>query len=234
MESKYKWLIGIVCLIVFTIIFFIVANPFINPIMMPFWTSIQEFYRSNLLASFFSVMLYAFILALTTNLLTRYVVDVKRMKRYTAEINKWKEQEKKAKALRERGLYDKKLEIKVKRKQKYIEKIQRNMATERMKPTFITFVPFIILFLILNYFVFPTFVPYPSVVAVFPFNIAKIPFIGPMMGPVYHYQQQIAPYVINNGFYLYFIGWYTICMFGFNSILQKILGTAFDTGSPFG
>ncbi|MHA1144699.1 MAG: EMC3/TMCO1 family protein [Candidatus Helarchaeota archaeon] len=234
MESKYKWLIGIACVILFTIIFFIAANPYINPVMIPFWSSIQSFFRSNFLASFFSVILYAFLLALITNLLTRSIVDVKRMKRYTTEINKWKEQEKRAKALREKGLFDKKLEIKVKRKKKYIEKIQRSMATERMKPTVITFVPFIILFLILNYFVFPVLVANPVVVAIFPFNLAKIPYIGPMMGPVTQYQLKVNLYVINNGFYLYFMGWYTICMFGFNTFLQKILGTRFDTGSPFG
>lgn len=231
MKSKYKWILGFAGTIGFAVGFFILANPFFNPAMGPVWNTVQNFFHAFFLAAFFAVMLIAFMLAFTTNLLTRAVLDVKRMKRYTDEINKWKADEKKVKELREKGTPNKKLKIKVQRKKKYIEKLQRNTATMRMKPTFITFVPFILLFFILSMFIFPI----PTVVAVFPFNIAKIPVLGGMMGPAaYYYPALNALYVITNGFYMYYIGWYTICMFGFNTFLQKIMGTRFDTGSPFG
>ena len=231
MDSKIKWVLTFIGILVFTIVFFIIANPVFNPATAPFWAFLQESFRQNMLAWCFTIMLYTFSLALMTNIITKIAVDVNQLKRWQAAIDKFKEQEKRAKKAREIGRPMVKLEKMLTKKDSHIKSLQTKMAGQRFKPTIITMVPMMILFIILSYFVFPV----PIVVAIFPFNISKVPMIGTMMGPVALYQVGRALYVINNGFYLYYIGWYMICMFGFNKIMQKLIGTKFDTSStPFG
>jgi uncharacterized membrane protein (DUF106 family) len=117
-----------------------------------------------------------------------------------------------------------------------------------MKPTFFTMVPFMVIFIILNGYIFPT--ASGVIVAIFPFNIYKVPIIGamPYTGPINEANKFLAQFFIlpsielgngiaissiyffqilyrcNNGYYLYFTGWYFICTFGFNSILQRLMG----------
>ncbi|MHA1785110.1 MAG: EMC3/TMCO1 family protein [Candidatus Helarchaeota archaeon] len=214
MQTKYKVLIGIAAIIaVFVIFFFVIGN---NYLVETFWIPVvQKNIKENFLFSFFSIILISFCLSLSTNLLTKKVTDLPRLHRYQAEIDKWKKQEKEAKRLAEEGIPNKKLMIKVQRKKKYIEKIQRSMATERMKPSIFTFVPYIILFTILSRYVFgwaPT--------AIFPFNLGKVPILNTffvMLGDLGH--------PLPGGIILYYYGWYSICLFTFNLILQRFLGT---------
>ena len=171
--------------------------------------------HNNFLFAFFLIILIAFSLSFATNLITRKVVDLPRVQRYQKEIDKWKKQEEVAKKSVQEGAPNRKLMIKVQRKKKYIEKLQRNMATERMKPSLFTFVPFLIMFLILSRFVFG-FAP----VAIFPFNIGKIPILNTMFAFVGDIRNPLP-----NGIILYYYGWYSICLFTFNTILQRIMGT---------
>jgi len=213
METKYKVLIIIVAIIALLIfVFGFLGSPQMIDI---FWVPVvQKQVSENFFGSFIMVIVISLILSLSTNLMTKKVTDVKRLKRYQVEVDKWKQQEKIAKNAENPN---RKLMIKVGRKKKYIEKLQRNMATERLKPSLFTFVPYILLFLILSRFVF---VFYP--VAIFPFNMGKVPilnmffiFLGDLS----------VPNPIANGVIFYYYGWYSVCLFTFNMIVQRIMGT---------
>ena len=140
MDTKYKVLIAIVAIIAVLIIFFVViGNEFL---INNFWKPIvQKTMYENFLLCFVSIIFISLALSLTTNIVTKKVTDIPRLNRYQAEVDKWKKQEAEAKKLLDAGTPNRKLMIKVQRKKKYIEKLQRNMATERMKPSIFTFVP---------------------------------------------------------------------------------------------
>ena len=216
METKYKVLIGIVAIIVILIVFFVIIG---NEVLIAtFWQPIvQKTMYDNFLLCFFSIIFISLGLSFSTNIVTKKVTDIPRLNRYQAEVEKWKKQEAEAKKLSQEGTPNRKLMIKVQRKKKYIEKLQRNMATERMKPSIFTFVPYILLFTILSRFVFawaPT--------AIFPFNLGKIPLIGSffvMLGDI------SIPNPIVNGVVFFYFGWYSVCLFTFNIFMQRIMGT---------
>ena len=213
MQTKYKVLIIIAALIALLIfVFGFLGSPEMIAI---FWVPVvQKTVKENFFLSFFLVIIISLALSFSTNLMTRKVTDVKRLKRYQVEVDKWKQQEKIAKNAENPN---RKLMIKVGRKKKYIEKLQRNMATERLKPSLFTFVPYILLFVILSRFVF---VYYP--VAIFPFNLGKVPILNMFF---LFLGNLSVPNPIVNGVIFYYYGWYSICLFTFNMIVQRILGT---------
>lgn len=152
----------------------------------------------------------SFALTMTSSIISIKVMDVKRLARYSKEIKKFKELEKEVK---QTG--DKKGIIKLKRKQKYIEKITRTVMKQRLKPMAVYFVPFLILYIFLSsYFGNAT-------CAMFPFNIGEVPLLNMFIrGPVGVY--------IPMGYPLGYVSWYIISSFGFTTIIQKALGLRFD------
>ncbi|MHA1298248.1 MAG: EMC3/TMCO1 family protein [Candidatus Helarchaeota archaeon] len=244
MDSKVKYIFFFIGLIIGVAAIFLIFPQ----LEFTVWYPLRSFLKYNLHLSFTIVTLFAMCLALVSNLVSYAALDLPRMKRYQKEIQKWKAQEQKVKKLKAAGTPNKKLALKVRRKKKYIEKIQREVASERMKPTLFTMVPFMIIFLILNGFVFPS--ASGIIVAIFPFNLYKIPLIGamPYLGPINATTKlipmffklpniylgggiTISPtnffqsiYSCENGYYLYFTSWYFVGTFGFNSILQRVLG----------
>lgn len=263
MNSKIKYFIFFIILIASLIA---IINMF-PQLEYNIWLPLRQFLKYNLHYSFIIVTLFSLILGIVSSLVSYKVLDLPRLKRYQKEIQKWKSQDKRIKELKAAGTPNKKMELKIKRKKKYIEKIQREIASERMKPTFFTMIPFMMLFIILNGFIFTT--ASGIVVVIFPFNLYKVPFIGSMgyLGPVSSDMSSIlnligqlkfwrlipsdfflipplsigngimiSPeyffqnlYYGNNGYYLFFIGWYFISTFGFNSILQRLLGLNLET-----
>ena len=244
MDSKLKYFILFIVLI---IIIVVIINTF-PQLEFTVWFPIRLFLKNNVHFSFIIVTFFAFGIGLVTNLVSYKILDLPRLKRYQIEIKKHKAQEQRIKDLKEAGEQDKKLIIKTRRRKKYIEKIQREVASERMKPTLFTMVPFTILFIVLNGFIFP--VPSNIIVAIFPFNTYKIPLIGtlPYVSPISEMSTllsklfRIPPVHLGggihvstnyffrsvlhcpNGCYIFFMGWYFICTFGFNSILQRVMG----------
>ncbi|NHI93134.1 MAG: DUF106 domain-containing protein [Candidatus Lokiarchaeota archaeon] len=216
MQTKYKVLIAIIGIIALLIVFFFVIG---NEVLITtFWRPIvQKTMYENFLLCFFSTIFVSLGLSISTNLITRKVTDINRLNRYQLEVQKWKNQESEAKKLAEAGTPNKKLMIKVQRKKKYIEKLQRNMATERLKPSIFTFVPYILLFTILSRYVFawaPT--------AIFPFNLGKVPILSTffvMLGDI------SVPNPIINGVVFFYFGWYSVCLFTFNTFIQRLMGT---------
>ncbi|TFG05847.1 MAG: DUF106 domain-containing protein [Promethearchaeota archaeon] len=154
----------------------------------------------------------SFSLSATSSLLSRKIMDVNRLKRYSKEIKKFKELEKQVK---ETG--DKKAAIKLKRKQKYIEKITRTVMWQRMKPMLIYMGPFMVLFFVLN----STFGW--ATCAMFPFNITKIPLLNMFIQPPPGVGTPL-PY----GLPLSYVSWYIVSSFGFTTLIQKLLGLRFD------
>ncbi|MHA1131171.1 MAG: EMC3/TMCO1 family protein [Candidatus Helarchaeota archaeon] len=156
------------------------------------------------------ILSISFSLSMTSSLLSRKIMDVKRLKRYSKEIKKFKDLEKHV-----RETADRKAAIKLKRKQKYIEKITRTVMWQRLKPMAIYFVPFLILFIVLS----STFGN--TTAAMFPFNIGKVPLLNMFVRPPWGVY-------IPMGYALSYVSWYIISSFGFTTVIQKILGLRFE------
>jgi len=137
-------------------------------------------------------------------------MDIKRLKRYSIEIKKFKDLEKE---VRETG--NRKAAIKLRRKQKYIEKITRTVMWQRLKPMLIYFVPFMVLFIVLN----QTFGN--TTAAMFPFNIGLVPLLNMFIRPPWGVW-------IPMGYPLTYVSWYIISSFGFTTVIQKLLGLRFE------
>lgn len=127
------------------------------------------------------------LLSITASAVNRIVLPVAKIRRYSREIRKWREAMAKAKEEN-----NQKLILKLERKRKFIERIQREQASERFKPTLIYLIPFMALFYYLNnLYGAPGFGPMiPSVVAVLPIDLSRIPgipegMLGGLVGPQY-------------------------------------------------
>ncbi|MBS7268653.1 MAG: DUF106 domain-containing protein [Candidatus Freyarchaeota archaeon] len=127
------------------------------------------------------------LLSITASAVNRLVLPVAKIRRYSREIRKWREAM--ANAKKENN---QKLILKLERKRKFIERIQREQASTRMKPTLIYMIPFMALFYYLyGLYGFPGFERMiPSIVAVLPINLARIPgipegMLGGLVGPQY-------------------------------------------------
>lgn len=170
----------------------------------PFFAG-SPYYFTSLL-----ILAISFSLSSTSSLLSRKIMDVKRLTRYSKEIKKFKTLEKHV-----RETSDRKAMIKVKRKQKYIEKITRTVMWQRMKPMLIFMGPFMILFFILN----ATFGN--TTCAMFPFNISIVPLLNMFI-------RAPAGVWLPYGFPLSYVSWYIVSSFGFNTLTQKLLGLRFE------
>lgn len=129
----------------------------------------------------------ALLLSVTASAVNRIVLPVAKIRRYGREIRKWKEGMARAKEEN-----NQKLILKLERKKKFIEKIQREQASSRFKPTLIYMIPFMALFYYLyGLYGFPGMERMlPSVVAVLPINLGSIPgipegMLGSLVGPQY-------------------------------------------------
>ncbi len=149
-------------------------------------------------------------ITVVSNLAMLKFADVRRLKRYQAEIKAYQELSKKA---NESG--NEKLLRKIKRRKPYIDRIQREMMTARCKPYMFFIIPFMLIFSLLNgFYVDPSGVP--LVVAVIPFHLEKVmPFLTGWIG---------KPVV--GGFGMYFFGFYMLVGLGLGQMLQRVMGTS--------
>lgn len=127
------------------------------------------------------------LLSITASAVNRIVLPVAKLRRYSREIRKWREAMAKAKEEN-----NQKLILKLERKKKFIDRIQREQASSRFKPTLIYMIPFMALFYYLyGFYGFPGMERMvPSIVAVLPINLGRIPgipfgMLGGMVGPQY-------------------------------------------------
>jgi uncharacterized membrane protein (DUF106 family) len=133
--------------------------------------------------SMWIVLGVSLLISIITSGVNRIVLPVAKIRRYSREIRKYREAM--AHAKKENN---QKLILKLERKQKFIERIQRESASSRFRPTLIFMIPFLLIFAYLNSLYFPGGIA--SVVAVLPINLSSIPgipfgMLGGMIGPQY-------------------------------------------------
>ena len=103
---------------------------------------------------------------------------------------------------------------KVRRRKAYIERIQREMLTQRCKPSLIFFIPFIAVFQILRGFYFDPATGLDRIVAIIPFNVTKLlPFLEGWLGTTTAY-----------GFGMTYFGFYMMVGLGMGQVLQRLMG----------
>jgi len=190
----------------YTFLHYLLWPQFYTPEILgpPFFAN-SPYYLTSIL-----ILAISFSLSTSSSLLSRKIMDVKRLARYSKEIKKFKDLEK---YIKESG--DKRATIKLKRKQKYIEKITRTVMWQRFKPMLIYFLPFMLLFIFLNMTFGNT------TCAMFPFNIVEIPLLNMFIRSPWGVW-------IPWGLPLNYVSWYIISSFGFTTIIQKMLGLRFD------
>ena len=184
------------------------------------------------------VLLVSIVISLTSNLVNRHFIDYDRMKRSREEINKYNEMKKRVKEETDPKAR-RKLELKIKRRERYIMKLQGDVSKQSFIPMLITIIPFMLVYTIMNgVFVdpgiaFPGFaVPAPVIWS--PLNFAQL--LGPFgVGFGWQTGQWVDtglyfPGVPFGGMGLLYIYWYIICSFTMNMVIQKFLGTTMTTG----
>ena len=145
-----------------------------------------------------------------SNLGMRRFADMRRLKRYQAEVKQYQELQKEAERTQ-----NAKLLKKVKRRKAYIDRIQREMMTERCKPSLMFMIPFLLVFSFLRSFYNDPVTGMDKIVAVLPFNVNKLlPFLEGMIG---------TP--VGVGFGMTFWGFYFLVGLGLSGILQRVMGT---------
>ncbi len=114
----------------------------------------------------------AILVTLTSSIVNRLLLPVAKIRRYSQEIRKWREAMQRA---RETG--DEKLMLKVKRRQRLIERMQREQASLQFRPMLVYLIPFLVLFYYLNSFYGFPFGPVvsPTIVAILPISTTDIP-----------------------------------------------------------
>ncbi|MHA2406088.1 MAG: EMC3/TMCO1 family protein [Candidatus Hermodarchaeia archaeon] len=184
------------------------------------------------------VLLISVVISMISNLVNRRFIDYDRLKRSREEINKYNDMKKKVKQETDPKAR-RKLELKIKRRERYIMKLQGDVSKQSFVPMLITIVPFILIYTTMNgVFVdpgiaFPGFA-IPSPVIWSPLNFASV--LGPFgNGFGWQFGQWVdtglySPGVPFGGMGLLYIYWYIICSFTMNMVIQKFLGTSMTTG----
>jgi uncharacterized membrane protein (DUF106 family) len=145
------------------------------------------------------VLLISVAMSTMTAFITSKVTDQSKLRRYRKEIAEWREMMTRAKKTG-----DEKLALEVRRRTKIVQNMQKQVATQGMKPTLIFFIPFIVIWAILSG-LFGA-----AIVAYAPFNLRIIPLVGAMISP--------GSLGIN------LFGWYLFCNFSFGMMINRIFG----------
>lgn len=141
-----------------------------------------------------SVLAISLGVGLTTALANYILLDVKKLREYAQEITQWRREMRKALM---NG--NKKLTIKLRKKEPYIKKLEAELMAERMKPSLIFMLPLWLFFIIFS----GAFATELNVVAFLPFSI---PFAGDRAS---------------------FVTWYILCSILTLPIIQKALKLTF-------
>jgi len=145
-----------------------------------------------------------------SQLMTKRFTDMKRLQRYQAEVKQHQAMQKEAEKTQ-----NTKMLKKVRRRKAYIDRIQREMMTDRCKPSLFLMVPMLLVFSLLRAFYSDPITGLDSIVVVLPFNVHKLlPFLEGMIG-----------YAVPGGFGMTFWGFYFLVGLGLSGIIQRIFGT---------
>ncbi len=189
------------------------SNPFVQ------WLSFPP-------GSMIFILLLAIATALISTGLTKWLVDTDEINR--KQVIKKAHDEEKEKII-EVAETDperyKKLRKRWERLDTMIKQSQQKLALKRMLPSCITFVPMIIIFSVVRGF-FGTANP----VALSPMNANDVPLIGSMMAGLTN-ENPFWTYLVYGSYrnigisagWINFTGWYFLCSFGINTLIQRLL-----------
>ncbi|MHA1906094.1 MAG: EMC3/TMCO1 family protein [Candidatus Thorarchaeota archaeon] len=145
-----------------------------------------------------------------SQLATKRLTDMRRLQRYQAEVKQYQAMQKEAEKTQ-----NAKLLKKVKRRKAYVDRIQREMMTDRCKPSLFMMIPMLAVFYLLRTFYLDPVTQLDRIVVILPFNAHELlPFINGMIG---------SP--VGVGFGLSFWGFYFLVGMGLSGIIQRMLGT---------
>ena len=150
--------------------------------------------------------------SLLSTLITRRMIDVDKLARYSREAKEF--QSLRMKAMRSQ---DRKLLKKVEDNEDRAKKIQSELMTMRLRPLLYTFLPIIIVFTLMNGY----FGARDAIVAIIPFNLWDSLIIIPI-------QHDILKYPWHGYFVPSYIGWYFFASIVFGAAIQKIAGLSPD------
>jgi uncharacterized membrane protein (DUF106 family) len=170
------------------------------------------------------VILITLTMSLATALITRKVTDQPKLQRYRREIAEWRRMMNEAKKTG-----NEKLALEVRRRSKIVEHMQKQMASQSIRPLLIYIIPFFIVFAVLNGF-FGV-----NTVAAIPWNLGLLKPI-PLLGA---FITGVSSGMGNGGsiYGLTYFGWYLFCSFSFGMMVNKLLGvnvTGTGIGGPTG
>ncbi len=151
--------------------------------------------------STYFIIVFNILIAVLMSLLTKALVDVKKISRNQKEIKIHNDNKKKA-----MESADKKLWQKVQRREDYIKKIQSEMMIQNMKPMLVWFVPITIIFFLMR----SAFVNIP--IAWMPFKFPAIPLLIPNVR------------YLGNLTWMGFTGWYFLTSIGLGNFVRRFMG----------
>jgi len=154
------------------------------------------------------VTLVSVLIAAVSTVATMKLVDTKKLKSDMEEVKEWQRKFKIARETKDPQALQEVIDS-----QSRIMQIQTSMMGAQCKPQLIFYIPFLIIWAVLNS-VFGA-----SPVAILPFNPQKaLPFLEGYLGVS----------VPGSGFGLYFWSWYMLTAFGLGTLIRK----AFNLGFP--
>lgn len=173
------------------------------------------------------------LMALLTNLVNRHFIDYDRMRRSRTEVSKWQAMKKEAAAATDERV-KRKLLLKVKRRERYVMKLQGNIGKQSFMPMIVTLVPFMLVYAIMNgIFLNDTLIPggvVPTPVLYSPLNFAQL-LGGFGLGFGYLPEQGYPGVPLVVGQALTYLMWYILVSFTANFIIQRIFGTSMTPGT---
>jgi len=179
-------------------------------------------------------MIFIILLAITTAListsLTKWLVDTDEINR--KQVIKKAHDEKKAKIIEIADIDPvryRQLRKRWERLETMIKQSQQKASLKRMLPSCITFIPMIIIFSVVRGLFGES-----NPVALSPMNANDLPLLGPMMAGwtydspewtalVYGYVKKIDQMPWAKDGWINFTGWYFLCSFGINTLIQRLL-----------
>jgi len=162
--------------------------------------------------SMFFILFLSLLVAIASTILTKLLVDTAELQRKQKQIKAHQEEKKRIIGLAEIDVERyQKARKKWERRDDMLKKTQQGMAMQRLKPTCVTFLPMMIIFIILNTMVYKG---GPVAIAPMGRSLANIPFTDMMFVN--------RKYWIAHSATITFTGWYFVCSLGINTLLQRI------------
>ena len=180
------------------------------------------------------IILIAISVTLFSTMVSRRIIDLDKLKRYTKETKEYNSM--KLKATRSQ---DRRLMKKVEDNEKRAQKMQRELATMRIKPLIYTLIPTLLIFILMN----GHFGSIESIVANIPFSLPEsiiFPFgtdcfniRNEIANPVYleKYTTETIKLCMDNPSIHYqptYIGWYFAVNIVVGAVIQKLAGLTPD------